>query len=688
MIYDIKTKNDTFIEMWQELKNKGVKNNKFFLLLYDESLQGVDPHDEKNLTEEQKYRIQIEVQKNVWYFLREIIRIPEPGGFIQYGLHLGNLAQNYCMINDINVIELLPRQHGKTIGAVCFYVWVYNFATENSHIIFGNKQVPDSKANLKRFKDITNALPSYLLSHRDPKLDKDNVEEIRNNVNNNMISLLKSANDENSADKAGRGLTVPIFWIDEFSFLKYNGVIYTAASPAQSKAAERAKANKVPYGKLLTTTPSNLDDPAGLYLYKMLNQAIKFNEDWYDKDIADVKKIISDGSKNDFVHIEYSYQQLGKSEAWFKQQCKALGWDLFKIKREVKLEWMYASNDSPFTEEQLDAISKVVRDPVAKITIFNKHVLEVLRPLSNIYNKSWLVSIDIAAGLSQDSSAITVIDPLTYEPVIIYNNNSIDIPDLALLVEELVSIYLPNAVIIPENNSIGITLINLLLRSKVAANLYYEVQEKEAQITVEQSRLNSAKKVKKEVRVFGNRTDAANRKIMTEEILFDVVNNHPELIISKQLFSEIKTLVRETSGKINHKRGCHDDQLMSYLQGLYVLFYCKNINRFVKTVSNDVLGGNTRNTAAINNINEIRKIDNKAKYDKFKTTKELLDRYDRIQKTEGIDRNSADYGQPVEVLSSPTESISLSNDKFNQQNQRKKVSKSTLNMLNSFNKRR
>lgn len=691
-IYDILTPNESFIEMHTQLKSMGIKNNKFFLILYDETLQGVDPCDEKNLTEDQKIRIQIEVQRNFWYYIREVIRIKESGGFCHYGLHLGNLAQNYCMLNDINVIELLPRQHGKTIGAVCFYTWVFHFATENSNLMFGNKAVGDAEENLKRFKDTTELLPSYLKRHLNVKDDTDNVQHIRCAANNNTIKLLKAASDPNSADKAGRGLTVPIIWIDEFSFLKYNDIIFDAAAPAQSKAAERAQANKVPNGILLTTTPSTLDDPAGFTMYDMLNQSVDFSESWYDLDIEEVKEIIQQKSKNNFVHIEYSYQQLGRDEEWYKQQCRKLRNNLFKIKREILLEWMFASNDSPFSEEQLEGISVHLKDPLYKITIDNRYVFNVLQPLSNLYNKSWIVAIDIATGMSSDYSAITVIDPLTSKPAIVFRDNTIDIPDLVVLVEKFVTSYLPNAVIVPERNSIGIPFINLLLKTSVGSQIYYEVKVKEAEKNIESSKMNktSVKKVKKEVRCYGVFTDQDKRKIMLEEILFDIVNNAPDKVGSKDIFNEIKGLVRTNRDRIDHKKGAHDDMLMSWMIGLYALYYGKNINRFIKVVSNNESAPNN-STKAVNRItNMSNKINsnlrnNKLNDNNFTLTNKMLERYSKIQKEI---ENSPGYEQQSygEVEMEHQNSL-LATDKIKGKTSKKKINKKTLSMLSSFNKR-
>lgn len=113
MIYDIKTSNKSFLRMSAELRKKGVKNNKFFLALYDEGLVGVDPHSKK-LSAEMKVRIYKEICINKWYFLREVIRIPIEGKLEggPYKLNLGNLTFSYLKVKNKNIIEILPRQQG------------------------------------------------------------------------------------------------------------------------------------------------------------------------------------------------------------------------------------------------------------------------------------------------------------------------------------------------------------------------------------------------------------------------------------------------------------------------------------------------------------------------------------------------------------------------------------------------
>ena len=64
--YEFETTNQSFIDMHNYLKQKGIKNNAFFLILYDRGLAGVDPRD-PNLTPEMKTRVLRECCCNYWY---------------------------------------------------------------------------------------------------------------------------------------------------------------------------------------------------------------------------------------------------------------------------------------------------------------------------------------------------------------------------------------------------------------------------------------------------------------------------------------------------------------------------------------------------------------------------------------------------------------------------------------------
>lgn len=208
--YQINTTNESFILLYDLLQKQGIKKNKFFLKLYDKSLAKVDPFDE-NLDLVTQAKIHAECKRNYWYFIRECVRIPVPGGKKRYEIHKGNCALSWCLLNNINTIELLPRQHGKTICAVVFYLWLYLFATTNSEMAFLNKKYDDSKLNLRRLKEIRECLPVYL-QMIDPINETNNITRVESENTGNKIVAKPTATDEAGADNLGRGCTQPCQW--------------------------------------------------------------------------------------------------------------------------------------------------------------------------------------------------------------------------------------------------------------------------------------------------------------------------------------------------------------------------------------------------------------------------------------------------------------------------------------------
>ena len=197
-----KTTNLSFLKLFQYLKSKGIRNNKFFLKLYDASLMNVDPHS-KRLTTEQKLKILTECTKNPYYFLREVVRVNIPGGKTCFELHPGNLAITWAVLNSLDLIGLLPRQRYKTISIAAVLSWVYDFGTTNTHMLFGNKSLGDAKNNLRRFKEIRENLPDFLKTATLSPKDENNIESIKSDKTKNKIDVSGQPLNEEAADKQG-----------------------------------------------------------------------------------------------------------------------------------------------------------------------------------------------------------------------------------------------------------------------------------------------------------------------------------------------------------------------------------------------------------------------------------------------------------------------------------------------------
>ncbi len=365
-IYDTETKNISFLQTAYDLKQVGVKKNMFFLKLYDPSLRGVDPHS-SNLTNDQILRIINECVINPWYFLREVSRIPDQGNTagIPYQLNRANLASTWCFLNNIDHDLVIPRQIGKTQSTVAELLWTYLFGSTNSEMMFLNLDQDRSQANLMRLKDQRDLLPKYLqfkIAFDDEGNEvkgTDNVKSLVNASNGNRIVTKGKATSVESAERVGRGATQPIQYYDEFEFIAFIKTIMEAAGPAFKTASDNAKRNKSACCRIFTSTPGDLDSRSGEEANQVIKQMCRWSESFYDKPISEVKDYIDMNSGNGIVYIEYSYTQLGKDEEWFNSVCKLLNNNPVKIKREIYLQRIRGSEDSPFEPEDLEAIDKL-----------------------------------------------------------------------------------------------------------------------------------------------------------------------------------------------------------------------------------------------------------------------------------------------------------------------------------------
>lgn len=264
--YDFKTKNKSFLDLYQDFYKLGIKNNKFFLRLYDTDLQGVDPYSPV-LPKEMQIKIFIECLINPWYWLREVLRIPvdgmpiEVGGGVRFRINRGTAASWYLFLNGIDHYEELPRQQGKTQDCVAKFNYAYHFGNMSSTMLFFNKDQDQANMNLYRLKCQRDMMPTWLqmraVVDENGKFDRgvDNTKSIRNPVNGNTIMTMGRATSKETAMKLGRGATAALQYYDEFDFINWQTEIMNAASFAYSTAARNAEANGSLFGRILSSTP-------------------------------------------------------------------------------------------------------------------------------------------------------------------------------------------------------------------------------------------------------------------------------------------------------------------------------------------------------------------------------------------------------------------------------------------------
>ena len=580
---DYDTSNISFISMASILRRKGINNHSFFLKLYDEDLVGVDPYDE-SLSLELKWKVIIECRRNFWYFIREVAQIPGvKGGF---ELQRGNLAGAWSCLNNINTFLVMPRQHGKTWLILCYALWVFNFSADWTKMLFLNKQLSDSQENLKRLKEARDLLPDYLRM----KLGEDDngrLTEFTNNVNtvtnahHNEIITKASARNPHQADALGRGLTLSWIWIDEIAFLAFNRIIYSAMAPAFSKASEVAREQGKPTAILLTTTPGDLACDHGLFAHSIKEDAGQFDETLYDMDSEELPTWMDKNSKNGFLYIEFRYQQLSHKDPqkWFNEQCKGMLFDWPKIRREILLQWSSSASNSPFDLDDLSDLRDKALEPDESLAIkINKYyTLNVYREL--ITEDKYIITVDPAKGRGKkaDRTAIVVTNARTNKVHAIFKSNVIQYKETYRFLYTLVYKYIPNSVIIVENN-IGDAIIEYLLESPMKHMVYYEFQQN---VTKDRRKDGVKQSKSKNSIVYGVNTNAQNRPKYFD-ILFEYVHSEQERLNCIEMVEEIERLEYKTSTRIEAISGgdSHDDIIMSYLMGQYIMHYGNNRARF------------------------------------------------------------------------------------------------------------
>ena len=359
-ITDWKTTNKSFLNMYNTLHKLGIKNNKFFLRLYDRDLSGVDVYN-TTMPKDLQLKIILECIINPWYFLREVCRIPvdgkpiEPGGGVAFIADRNNIASWYCFLNGIDHYDSKSRQLGKTQNAVAQLNYAFHFGAMSATMLFFSKDFPLAKQNLYRLKCQRDMLPKWMQMRiafkDDGSIDKgqDNVTTMRNPITNNVIKVMPKATSQDAAVKLGRGETSSFYWNDEYDFTPFNNEIMDAAAFAYSTARENAKNNKSLFGRILTSTPGYLNTQAGKDAEKRIQRMLQWDDHMYDEPINKIHSRLNSNKCNGYMYIEHTWKQLGKSLDWYKNQCKLVDYDGDKILREIQLQRIQGNELSPLS---------------------------------------------------------------------------------------------------------------------------------------------------------------------------------------------------------------------------------------------------------------------------------------------------------------------------------------------------
>ena len=372
---------------------------------------------------------------------------------------------------------------------------------------------------------------------------------------------------------------------DEPEFTNHIKTIVENSVSTFETASRNAKENGALYGRCFSCTPGDLDTSMGQESQQLLANTVKWTEKLYDMHFDpnddsknEVLQYVKNNGSNGIVYIEYSYKQIGLTDEWLREMYNKIANPLV-VKREILLQRLRGSSDSPFEQEDIEYITSCIQPIIDELYVLEHFRFDIYTPLKR--TTPYIVSVDCSTGTNGDNNAITVIDPYTVKPVAEFECPYIGETMFEKLLMELVKKYLPRACLAIERNSVGDGIVDHLLNSPIRQNLYFDKDKDlvEANMQSTQTVESMLKKQAQEKKYYGVYTGIQSREDMMA-ILMRRMAEFKDCFVTNNITRDITRLVRLKSGKIAAGTGFHDDSIMSYLIGLYVYYHGNNLAAF------------------------------------------------------------------------------------------------------------
>jgi hypothetical protein len=611
------TANKSFIKQAMVLRKMGIANYNWHLALYQPELANYDPHDLKDSSTELRQRIALECKINPAYFFREVVRIPTAGGDpVPFGAHRGNLSMIWCFYNFISYIAIWPRQQGKTFTACTIDVHTMYIAGRNIEILLYTKDAELVQTNVNRIKSIRNALPKYLIHEQ--VADVENKEGLSYEKLQNKYRTAVASADKLRADIIGRGATVPRILFDEPGFCTNIDITYPIMMFATLAAVANAKARGQPHSNILTTTAAPIDTARGRFTFNLVNKAMPFTEKLYDlQNHEALKSIVRTNSANGLMNGTYSYLMLGKTREWFEEACR-IGEATKEVNdRELLNMWISGSELSildPATISILNAHrhepnhTEFIHDYVVKW-----YVTETFRTSSAFLQRKYILGMDSSENIGEDFTTLVMIDVTDMSVVCTFRCNETNTVKLGMFIAEFLVKY-PNVTFIPEHKSTGGAIIDAVTlglrqnRINPFRRIFSEIVQKRADpkfahISLDAPDLadTSAK------RYLGFCTTGQTRPYLYKNTLKKAASLNATRVHDVTLISELSALATK-NGRIDHTEGGHDDMVIAWLLGCWMIFFGENLQYYGIDVRS-ILMSVTADGGTIDPLHRARQLD-------------------------------------------------------------------------------
>lgn len=361
----------------------------------------------------------IKCRDDIIYFTEKYVKIIT----LDYGLQLFEPYQyQERMLEEFEknrfVINLLPRQTGKTTIVAAYILHYAIFTPEKSIGILANKESTAIEI-LDRIKRMFENLPHFL----QPGVKEYNKKNVKLGNESNIMAFATGSD-------AVRGRSFNFVYLDEFAFVDNAEEFYTSTYPVISSG----KNTKV----IITSTPNGMN-----LFYKI----------WSDSRM----------DRNSFHPIKVEWDEHpDRDEAWREETIKNIG--IKRFRQEFECEFQ-GSTDTLIDGEKLTSL--VWSDPISINE--NNQIFKEINPDHN-----YIINVDVSEGAGLDYSVINVTDISTvpYEQVHVWRSNITTPLILPEIIWSIANKY-NEAFVLIETNSIGGQVANILHYDYEYENIIY-----------------------------------------------------------------------------------------------------------------------------------------------------------------------------------------------------------------------
>ena len=590
--YHVETANVSFVKFAVMLKQMGIRNSAFCLTLLDRRLVNVDPFKPNN--QEEMDWVTAECARNPWYIVREILRTPEGGDPIR--ANRGIISFCWLFFNGVSIIHTQPRQTGKSLVMNIIKVLLANFYYDSTtiNVLTLNDNLRDETAT--KLKRMLANIPQYL--NQRTKHDTDASESIKIGSKKNVVRYWLPRSDEPNARNVCRGSSGGALLADEPPFQPNFHISWPAAQNSCNAEFARLENSNQLFGEGILSTSGVTTTKPGEFVYNLIQKSATFNERLYDcKNREELHEVIRRSGRGILrVYAEYNALQLGYTKEQLRQLVlKNSGTD-DQIAMELFNNWQTGDGSCPFRPDLLMKMQQSAKEPLyveideKSKFVFNWYV-EESKLETYLKTASFVLTLDMSEASGGDDISVMAVDISTLEVV---GAGTINVTNTFVMTLWFAKFFvrMPKMVCVAEAKSLGVSVIHFLLDylpsigedpfarifNWVVNNKNMTSSDGERFRTATRNR-GSAQALREWQGEFGYKTSGGtgeqSRHMLYNVTLRDFAQLAADGMNNIKLITQT-TRLESINGRIDHRKGEHDDTVIGWVLAGWFLHHAKN----------------------------------------------------------------------------------------------------------------